>query len=95
LKHNKNKEEHDFDRNKDECSAKPKINEFTDPVQCVWRYEAKQEVKGTHDFKKRMEQGRKQNTLEKAAKHSRFGLVATNKRGSKVLKRGEHGQMSV
>jgi hypothetical protein len=42
-----------------------------------------------------MKEGRKLTQIENAAKHSRFGVVAANKSGKKVLKQGEHGMMSV
>ena len=95
LKHNKDNEEYEFDKCHKECTAKPRINVFIDESECVWRHEAKLEVKGTENFQKRMKDGRKQMQIENAAKNSRFGVVSVNKKGEKVLKRGEHGQMSV
>ena len=51
LKHNKDNEEYEYDKNYKECTLHPQVNDnCREGSFKVWKHESKQEVKGTEDF---------------------------------------------
>jgi hypothetical protein len=96
LKHNKDQDEYEYDKSYKECTRKPKINQFNDPSECVWRYESDNvNIKGIDKHLRKTAEGRKQNETLNAAKNHRFGIVHQTKKGEKVIKRYDEGLTTV
>jgi len=85
MKHNKDQEEHEYEKQYLECTGKPSINHYNDPSECIWRFQNNQEIKGMDQFMKRAAIGREQDKL-RAARESRFGIIKQTKSGKKKIK---------
>jgi hypothetical protein len=93
IRHNKNREEYDFDKNYQECTYTPQINvegsHLKQPDQTL------SQIKGTQKIVERMQAGRQQNIARKAAQEDRFGIVKQEKSGEKVAVNKDEGLTSV
>lgn len=58
LKHNKDQNEHEYDKSYHECTHKPVINQYSDENPCVWRQESDKQIYGVEKFLARTQAGR-------------------------------------
>lgn len=89
----KNAEEYEFEKQYDQCTLAPKINDLENG--CVWRETQNEPVRGTDKFLERAKKGREQHQTRKAAKDDRFGIVKQTKTGKKKAVRQDVNKMSV